>query len=310
MEGWNTRDFYKDLNFEREEYRWHQWAQHREEISGFIGKTVASTSDLGNAIVLGAGNCDDLDFQLLGALFDSITLSDIDGQAMEEAVKRIDFLNLCRGIHLIPNLDFTKLNQIHFYDRLEKMFIQRASANEINLFLSLAAKEIRTKDVLSHSKKNFSIVISSAVYSQIFYIHVLSIFAKFTDRYSEKEVLYLMRGFLYLRDEVIKNYNDLMISLTKENGKILVWTDVLQTDVEMNREIIENLYNINTDQDRWTYLRELVTMNGREASLLGLTDLSGKLADDGRLFHFWNWPFNEERHYLIFSISGTPAKIL
>ncbi|MCY9692950.1 hypothetical protein [Paenibacillus alginolyticus] len=240
------------------------WAQHREEISGFIGKTIANTSELGNAIVLGAGNCDDLDFAFLGSLFESITLSDIDGQAMDEAVMRIDFLNLCREIHMIPNLVFSKLDLIYFYDRLEKMFIQRASANEINLFLSLAAKEIRAKDVLSHLKRSFSMVISSAVYSQIFYIHVLSLFAKFTDRYSENEVRYLMRGFLYLRDEVIKNYNDLMISLTKENGKILVWTDILQTDVEMNREIIENLYSINTDQDRWTYLRELVTMKGRE----------------------------------------------
>ncbi|MEB4796880.1 hypothetical protein P5G65_23545 [Paenibacillus chondroitinus] len=304
------QDFYKDLNFERDENRWYQWAQHREEISGFIGKTISSPSDLGNAIILGAGNCDDLDFQLLGTLFEAITLSDIDGQAMEEAVKRIDFLNLCREIHMIPNLDFTKLDQIHFYDRLERMLVQRASANEISLFLSLAAKEIRIKDVLSHLKRSFSMVISSAVYSQIFYIHVLSLFAKFTDRYSEKEVRYLMRGFIYLRDEVIKNYNDLMISLVKENGKVLVWTDILQTDVEMNREITEGLYNINTDQERWTYLRELVTMNGREASLFGIADLSGKLADDGQLFHFWNWPFNDERQYLIFGISGTPAKLL
>jgi hypothetical protein len=64
--------FYQQLNRERESDRWTQWENHRSEITNLIHLATMHLSVRTNAIVLGAGNCDDLDLIPLIERFENV----------------------------------------------------------------------------------------------------------------------------------------------------------------------------------------------------------------------------------------------
>ncbi|QGQ96612.1 hypothetical protein EHS13_17880 [Paenibacillus psychroresistens] len=302
-------EFYQGLNLDRNEERWIAWEGHRSEINEFIEKSLCKDGKAETAIVLGAGNCDDLDLQFLSQLFGSITLADIDGDATERAVLAIDNERIKNQIHVMKNIDFTKLDQIDFYHLFEQMLVQKVSSNEIAAFLISSGNEMDSCSLLRDFHKGYSVVISSAVYTQVFYIHALTIFAKYADLYSEQEVNQIVKGLVQLRDKIIKDYNDLLIFLVKDSGRIIVWTDVLRLDSSMEAIIVE-LYEFRMDKDRFNYLLKIIAQFGREAAIVGLQDLQGKLSETPYLQRFWNWPFNDEKQYLTIGLSGNPKRPL
>jgi hypothetical protein len=298
-------EFYQGLNLDRDEERWVAWESHRSDINELIEKSLCKDGKAETAIILGAGNCDDLDLQFLSQLFDSITLADIDGDATARAVSSIDNECLKSQIHIMKNIDFTKLDQIDFYHRFEQLLMRKVSSNEVVALLISSENEIDNCSLLSDLHKYYSVVISSAVYTQVFYIHALTIFAKYAECYSKQEVNQIVKGLVQLRDKIIKNYNDLMIFLLKDYGKIIIWTDVLRLDSSMEA-IIEELYEFRTEKDRFKYLLKMIAQFGREAAIVGLQDLQGKLSESPHLQRFWNWPFNDEKQYLTIGLSGVP----
>lgn len=98
-------DFYQKLNRERENSRWAEWENHRSEITKLIHLATMHLSVRTNAIILGAGNCDDLDLISLIAPFENVTLADIDLPAMMDEVSLLE-MNMRNKIELI-SMDLT-----------------------------------------------------------------------------------------------------------------------------------------------------------------------------------------------------------
>lgn len=297
--------FYQGLNQNREEERWGAWEAHRNEINELIHKSFRKDCSTGTAIILGAGNCDDLDLHFIGKLFDSIVLVDIDSEATEKAVSFLENENLVNQITVMKNIDFTKLDQVDFYDRFKHILARKTSVDEIISFLISCAIEIESHPLFPNLQKSFSVVISSAVYTQVFYIHALTIFANYAEFYSKKEVTQIVEALVELRNLILISYNNLLISLVKDQGTVIVWTDVLRLESSMD-DMIEKLYLLRTDKDRFDYLFERMGHFGRESAVVGLQDLYTKLSRDHDLLRFWNWPYNKEKQYLTMGLSGMP----
>ena len=65
---------------------WDGYAHHRSIVTEMLMR--ASTADDGSLCVLGAGNCNDLDFQQLQRTFSAIHLVDLDDDALSDGVNR------------------------------------------------------------------------------------------------------------------------------------------------------------------------------------------------------------------------------
>lgn len=59
---------------------WDLYRQHRERVTGLLVKSARTPSD--TLCVLGAGNCNDLDLHRLSSSYQSITLVDLDAEAL------------------------------------------------------------------------------------------------------------------------------------------------------------------------------------------------------------------------------------
>ncbi|SFL22473.1 hypothetical protein SAMN03159341_104108 [Paenibacillus sp. 1_12] len=298
--------FYRDMNHERIGSRWLEWEGHRNEIKLLISHTLSDAKDLGRAIVLGAGNCDDVDLHFFCDGFSQLTLVDIDAESLQEAINRLA-PDLSERIELLGNVDFTKLDQVDFYNRLTDLLEQKTASSELCSFLIHIPSEMLEYSILNEWEGQFSVVISSAVYTQIFFIHVLTLFAVHVSNYTSEEVSAILGELRVLRNYIVKAYNDLMITLAEEDGYIIAWSDVVKFD-EMSPFPEEQFYSIHSEEERIQFVFDIAGKQGREAAVVGMQDLHEKLIDQNRQFACWIWPYSSNRHYITFGLAGRVRK--
>jgi hypothetical protein len=293
-------DFYQQLNRERESNRWTDWETHRLEITKLIHHATMHLSIRTNAIVLGAGNCDDLDLISLFEPFDQVTLADIDLSAMTEAVHPLE-INVRNKIEFV-SMDFTKLDEINFYSNLQELLDKKASSERIVGFLDICAAKLREIQILTHFKGRFQVVISSAMYTQLFYMNALQILAPYVEIYKQEEITTIINGLLGLRDVVIQNYNDFLIDLSAPHAVIVIWSDVLK--IRPDESFMQTVNSFATESEKIQLIMNEVKKNGRTEGMFGLQDMQNRFTIHSRNFKYWIWPYSSKNHCLTFGISG------
>jgi hypothetical protein len=296
--GGRMKIFYQALNAHKETNRRKRWENHRTQITELIRGSLPDNLSAPTAIILGAGNCDDLDLKQLSDLFTEITLSDIDGEATRIASDSVD-QTISGKIKIDEGTDYTKLDQIDFYHHFQQLLEDRAEWSRIVTFLQEAPKRLEAYDLYLPWKHHFQVVISSAVYTQIFYIEALSRFAKYAQFYTGNETNCIVQALAQLRDAIISQYNDLLLSLVQPGGQVIVWTDVWKVE-ESERALIAGMLSMPEG------LLEFIGHHGIQAALSGLRDLKQKLQAQNLIFRYWLWPFSEEKELVTFGLAGKP----
>jgi hypothetical protein len=296
------KSFYGQMNQGREADRIGKWMSHRQEIKFLIEQSMGEINAKDEIIILGAGNCDDLDLPYLADKFHTITLADIDNDSMQAAVSGLD-PSLQPQIKLLDSLDFTGLDQLIFYSRFQSLLENQAPASQLIAFLEEISLEAGKKPVLAHLKKRYAAVISSAVHTQLFYVHALSDFAVYANLYEKQEIQLIVDAIAGLRDFLIRQYNGMLFSLAKLNGAVIVWTDIILLDAQTNF-INETLYALPDEKERAEYMLRLMGSYGIESAVLALQDLNDKMAVEKKLLRSWLWPFNAEKQFMTVGIAG------
>ncbi|MCY9666420.1 hypothetical protein M5X11_15865 [Paenibacillus alginolyticus] len=293
-------EFYEQLNKERENNRWTEWENHRSEITNLVHLATRQLPHQSSAIILGAGNCDDLDLISLIGNYDNVALADVDLPAMMNAVCPLE-MTMRDKINLIST-DFTKLDEINFYRNLKDLFDKKVSAEHIIEFLNCCISQLDEIQILTHFKGEFQVVISSALYTQLFYMNALQIFAPYVEGYKQEEITTIMDGLLEIRNVVIQNYNDLLVELAAPHAVIVVWSDVLK--ISPDNSFLEAVNSFPTESEKIKFIINEVKRKGRMEGMFGLQDIQNRLAIKGRNFHYWIWPYSAKNHCLTFGISG------
>jgi hypothetical protein len=298
----NMKAFYGQMNQEREPDRTGKWMNHRQEISHLINQSIGQLPLKDEVIILGAGNCDDLDLPYLVSRFHSVSLADIDGEAMRTALSGLD-PSLHTKINLIDSVDFTGLDQIGFYARFQSLLDNHSSAAQIVSLLKEAANEVNKKPVFAQLRMRFDVVISSAVHTQLFYLHALSLFAVFAKLYVKADVKLIVDGIADLRDFLLAQYNAMLCSLVRSDGVIIMYTDIILLDQQTNF-FAETMYSLVNEAERAQYMLRLMGSYGIESAVFSLQDLNEKLASQHKLLRSWIWPFNLEKQFITVGIAG------
>jgi hypothetical protein len=296
------KSFYEQMNQGREADRVGKWMSHREEINFLIEQSMGKLNAKDEIIILGAGHCDDLDLPYLAEKFHTVALADIDNVSMQAAVNGLDS-SLHPKIKLVDSLDFTGLDQIDFYTRFQNLLELQTPAVQLVAFLEQASLEVAQKPVLAHLKKRYTAVVSSAVHTQLFYLHGLSMFAIYAKLYEKHDVKLIVEGIAALRDFLIRQYNDLLFSLAKSNGVVIIWTDIILLDAQTDF-IQETLYSLQNEKERAEFMVRLMGSYGIDSAVLALQDLNDKMAVEGKLLRSWLWPFNAEKQFMVVGIAG------
>ncbi len=300
------REMLKEYNQEEEnEDRWELWEKHRETIKEMQEKNIFSDNrKIDNAIILGAGSCDDIDLNYLCSKVSKLTLADIDLESMKIGVKK---QNLSQEdydkLEFIGDIDFTGLEDTNFYSELEKLLIKKQKPKKI---LKLITKSLNSVDDETLLKQNaYSLVISGAVHSQLTAV-ALDLLNKYSENYKKKDFKKIHKDLIYLDDNIALKYNDLIMSLAKEDAIIFSWFDLNEFSEALgNYDDVHEVEKYCQEGDSEKVI-ELVTEN-KLVGFYGYLDLN-KRALEKELkvqpwVNFWVWQLNTKKSYLVFSIT-------
>ncbi len=296
------KSFYGQLNQGREPDRAGRWLSHRQEIKHLINNSLGKRGPKDEVIILGAGNCDDFNLFELAERFHTIVLADIDSDSIQHVVKGLA-PQLQASIKCLDSLDFTGLDQIDFYTRFQSLLDNQAPAIRLITFFKEITQEVAQKPVLVHLRKRYAAVISSAVHTQLFYLYALSIFAVSAKVYAKNDIKQIVDGIAELRDFLLGQYNDMLFSLVRVDGVVIMWTDIVLLD-EQTEFIKEMIYSLSNEVERAQFMLRIMGSYGIESAVLALQDMHDKMAMDGKLLRSWVWPFNAEKQFITVGISG------
>ena len=136
------KEILKEYNQEDNENRWKLWKSHREAVVKLQEKNIFSVrDDIDTAIVLGAGNCDDIDLNYLCSKVSKLTLVDMDLEIMKSGVEKQNLSQEnYKKIEFVGNIDFTGLEDTKFYEELEELLERSKKPKQV---LKLITKSLK-----------------------------------------------------------------------------------------------------------------------------------------------------------------------
>lgn len=213
-------DFYKIMNNQRTDARFNDWSRIREFNTKFITSMIEKYNpDAEKLLIIGAGNCDDIDLQMLKDK--QLFYLDIDIGSVKKGIKRQN-LNVCA--ENIIDFDLTGFEYISLYDKIlqcdtfsrtKTLMIEQTSGNELKKAIHLKIESINQK---------FDTVIFMPVFTQLSG-HVIELLSAKFPHLSTKELIYTYEN---IEPTVISNIKCLLDAVCKTDSLILGITDLIE----------------------------------------------------------------------------------
>lgn len=302
----SIKDFNNNLNNSGDlKDKYNRWSEHRENIKKLVDKALLENPESKEVIVFGAGMCNDIDLNYLGEKFDNIILTDVDKRSIEYGfeIQNIDD-NLLKKF-TIKEIEYTGLDHIGFFEKAFDLIKNRSLESKIDILIEESLEKINAMNILDEYKDKFPIVLSAPVYSQLLYTQVNVLFDAFNyfNFYKNNQINKFKKKVYRYMPKIIKRYNDLIISVTKDDGYIISWIDMFEgknTSKEMRE--INNYLEKSNNKD----LKEYIDKVGMELSLIGQKDFLERV--DIKDYDYWMWPFDNKKEYLVYGSLGKVKK--
>ena len=272
------------------------WSAYRNNVTQFVKSAASGSPDAKSIIVLGAGECNDIDLNFLADTFERIVLTDVDEQSIHDGIACQRLADSSR--FEVIQTEYTGLERARFFDTLSALCSDNAPVSEISEFIKYALEHVASIDMSELSKDGFDIVFSCPIYTQIVFTQaevLMEILAHYS-AYSHSDMHELLQSVSENMPALIEKYNDLLLSVMNRNGELVVLSDVIET--HPGGELVQTIGEILAAQPMDSHaLEHLMHDNGLLFGTLGREDLLNKVIATN---HLWSlWPFDENRHYLV-----------
>lgn len=281
-----------------------EWGTHRYHIRQLLEEAVSRLAAPERAAVLGAGNHGHVSLPGLARRFQQVTAIDTDANGIAEWAEQSG-PGLAGRVKSLVHTDYTRLDQIHFYETFEELLQRHAPAKEIADYLQQCMYRVIRYEALPHLKRTFSLTVISGVYTQLFYVDALSRLATYADAYESEGIRQITEALGALRNQLVVDLNKLAVSLVQPGGCIALWTEVVLMDERLEAEA-DKLYMLKDEAERTRALFRLFGQYGLEAATIGLKDMNDRLVPGTASFKSWLWRTDGGKTYLAAGLSGTP----
>ena len=281
--------------------KYESWAEYRRNITDFIANSIENENN-DSVIVFGAGECNDLDIAFLTKKFNKVVLTDIDIKSVAEGIKRQNIQeNLKKKISIVQ-ADYTGLREEGFFEVLSEISSERQKKEKIIQYIKSTIEKVKTDKILSEHKGIYDAVIVLPTYTQLVYTQMETMLRILYEYkiYTIEDLNKILTAMHYSMPVIIKNYNNLIISMTKGKGVLLVFSDAAEIT---DRKTAENIASKLGDK---SFVESYLEKDFCEFGILGVNDLKLKSLIYNEEYRLW--PFNDEKQYLVELIAGTVQK--
>lgn len=299
LKNFSVGQFNRDVNNSHDpDEKYHRWAAYRSETGGLL-RGVWNKS-----VVLGAGALNDVDLHTLCGTSKHVVLADIDVESVRLGMER---QRLSRDelekIEII-RCDLSGAENARLFERLETAVQRQATADELVLEQTKILFELKPEPVLSGF--SFDLVFSCPVYTQLVYtqIEVLLKILYASGQYEYDELNRILLAAHSGMKGVLKSYNELMLGLLNPGGRLIVLSDIMELQADDPR-LSALAKQIKKDRIDERLMQSLIEERGNGLAIGALAQLEAAL--DSPESCYFIWPFDEQKSFVVKSLSGTRA---
>lgn len=290
------------------------WDRQRQGVWQVVAKILSECNNFSkpNIIIFGAGACDDLPIDFICDKFSEIVLVDIDGKALNEALRKIP--NDSKNKVIFVEWDVTGL-----YNNSElKLCLENAkngaykTVDDVIKDISKLTMKIQDLDLPIEIQKRmpFSVVLSDLIVTQLFTNYFYNevslnlielepaIFEKNLADFNIKEIV----------DSLLSQHLKLLQKVTTTYGKIIVLADTFVYGTEANllkspfNEVIKRNPEFISDYTK-IYIQDITKWMNNYSVAGSNIPYYIKINNFKRLYIdsvlWWWWTFNKERLYFV-----------
>ncbi len=285
------KTFNETLN-QSDEERFLLWKEYREQLTKFIISYLNPTNK--DALILGAGNADDIDLSLLQSHCHMIYLSDVDEKALSSAMNTY---HLSKDLVTLLPAEYTGLDD-HL---LWKDFIHEAlkvkNERDVDQLIDTYKNIIINHTFLPDYIQQFDQIIISPIYTQLLFHHFETSLQFLKELHYPIRFIDLFRqSFLNMMTVVIDAFNKNVVRLLKEKGQVFVISDIFEST--KGSEFFENIRTlINRPIHMDKFYLEYQNTHGTGLGDYGLLNMNDYLTP--QLSEWLVWPFTDERRLIV-----------
>lgn len=234
----NQMEYFHKLLNETSSDRFSMWKPYRDNITRliepFFPKEAQEESSL---LVVGAGNCDDLDLVKLTHAFSKVNLTDIDTDHIEEGLTKQGILP--ESVRIIQS-ELTGLDHEHFFERIIKQVISCNTLLEVEKVIDQYLIKTHEYQYLPELNASQDLVIVSSIYTQLVIHQLFQMTAFLKQEAKNSQSLDLLESVMMGRiASVIDQVNKNIVKLLKPQGILVVISDIIEG--KTTSDFIQNL---------------------------------------------------------------------
>jgi len=286
--------FNKNLNRgHKEERRYRRWSWYREAVTEYILKHIPKKEE-SHLLVLGAGNCEDLDLVKLKQACGQLTLSDVDRESMLIGIKQQGVTGVA-----IQVLDYLGLDQKNFMDQLISQIEVGEVAEGLEEYIKSTLAEVVVFESWLNEGVIYDDIVCMPIYTQLLFTQLKEslYFYVIEGKLTENRYHQLERMILDYMPGLLRKFNQGMLKLVKPKGALIVLSDVL---VDKSNGKYHQLYQKTQNFDK--VLKSYTQTYGMGIGDYGLENLKENMKVDDVTWFLW--PFNKMSVLIVKGISG------
>jgi len=298
-----VEQFNHDINLS-DHLRYEKWSNYRKQITLFFKPYFKENNSNHSLLILGAGNCDDLDISFFKSSFKSLTLADIDIESTKKGLMKqhipIEEVTLVKA-------DFTGHEKVAYFDHFIDELSVLSSTSEIKKYLKQKNQLITDYIFMADNIKLFDTIIISPIYTQLIYNQILNAVLVLKEMGVEQSLLdEISSEALQDMITIIDRFNQNVIRLLKPKGLVFVLSDIFQSRV--NEPFYQDIIKSIDSTTKMDHLYEkYVDAYGYGLGDYGIYSMHQHFQNE---MHSWLlWPFEDSLHLCVKIVSFQNPKI-
>ncbi len=289
--------------------KWIEWQQHREKIQQETQSMIDRGIELKKALIIGAGNCNDIPLLFLTEHFEEVVLTDIDLNSIHFARTRLpnDLQKKVKCYQWdITGLHETLMKEIDGCVKAGGGYVSIINEiiNKIDSYMNHSNNTNRMlKPEWLLSWHHYDCVISAGVTSQLF----AAIFGYYITEYfgnpfwgkRRKKHMQLKQLTQYFSDRFLTQHHiNLLRRLIKPNGYVFLVSDVLEyrRKNQLGQKVMD-VVDLLSPKLQQFYLEKGFKVTGAIASTVIDEYIHNKFSIEDQ--DTWIWPFGSGKHYVV-----------
>lgn len=203
----------------------------RLQVDLIIKSLVERLNDNKKVIVIGAGKMKDFSVAFFVHRFDEVILTDVDLNTVIEAENRLNLSESERKRITKIRIEYTGFEKNTFFQDFKERIINCRTFEKIDQVISSKLQGLENYRFLKDYKKSGDLVFVSPIYTQLVYNQILRECSILRENgYPEHMLKYIENTMLDKMVGIIDTFNDNIISTLKDDGYLIVLSDVFQLD--------------------------------------------------------------------------------